>query len=112
MWPLMQWLDAGGNLSNMVFGFSVLEAEELYERAPMDSKPRKFLVDVMVLTRGELELSNEAPNLMLRDMVKKLKRKVRGREGDPLLDVRNYYTPEEELIPLIEEGSSRPNSKD
>lgn len=68
----------------------------------MDPKLRKFLVDVMVWTRGELELSNEAPNLMLRDMVKELKRKAEGRGGDPLLDVRYYYTPEEELMPFEE----------
>ena len=105
MWRLLQWLDTS---SDLLFGFSVLEAEELYERALMDSKLRKFLIDVMVWMRGELELSNEAPNLMLRDMMKELKREVEGRGGDPLLDVRNYYTPEEGLVPLKEKKVEAP----
>ena len=76
--------------------------EDVYDRAPADSKLRKFLVDLLVWNDEELSLSDDSPHQMLRDMVQELKRKGLGKVKNPLLDIANYYTKEDELVPLEE----------
>lgn len=45
-----------------------------------------------------LEISYDAPTEMMRDGMKEAMREADGKVKSPLLDVRNYYTKEEELV--------------
>lgn len=104
MWRLVSW--AGQDLNDASgMALNIREVEELYDRAPMESKLRKFLVDLLIWKEENkaLEMSDYAPHSMMRDGIREAKRKASGIVKSPLLNVKNYYTKDEELVQV--EGS-------
>ena len=102
MWRLVSWAGQDSFDLNDASGiaFRIREVEELYDRAPMESKLRKFLVDLLIWKEENkaLEMSDDAPHSMMRDGIREAKRKASGIVKSPLLNVQNYYTKDEELV--------------
>lgn len=73
--------------------------EIVYARAPPESKLRKLLLDMCVWEFEDFKQSIKAPSQMGWDLFEAMKQKQRV-ENSPLLDVRNYYTKEEEMMPV------------
>lgn len=106
MWRILLWMDEAHKAA---FASSTLtppsldieDIYDLYDKAPMDSKLRKFLVNLLVWSGWNLKLGDEAPHLMIREMVDELRRSWDvAKTKSPLLDVRNYYVKDEELVPV------------
>lgn len=107
MWRILLWMDEvpkAATTSSALTQPSSLDMEDiynLYDTAPMDSKLRKFLVNLLVWSGWNLKLGDEAPHLMIREMVDELRKRCDVvKTSSPLLDVRNYYVTEEELVPV------------
>lgn len=75
------------------------DLEEIYERAPLDSKLSKLLLDICVWGPQDFTPSANPPIEMGWDLFAAQKQKS-GATKSPLLDVRNYYTGEKELVPV------------
>lgn len=71
--------------------------EIIYEHTPAGSKLRKLLLDMCIWEFEHFAPSSRAPNRMRWDLFEALRQKQKA-EKSPLLDVRNYYTTEEEIV--------------
>lgn len=85
---LISMMDSGHQIS---FG----DMEDLYDKAPVESILRTFLVHLCVWGNSQggkekIRPTSETPHDMLRDFVLEYQRKGHGEES-PLGDVRNYY---------------------
>lgn len=106
MWRILLWMDeahkaAFASSTNTPPSLDIEDIYDLYDKAPIDSKLRKFLVNLLVWSGWDLKLGDEAPHLMIREMVDELRKRCGlVKIKSPLLDVRNYYVEEEELVPV------------
>ena len=110
MYQIFEWMDAVDKASAPSYP-DLEEIYDVYERAPVDSKLRKFLADLLVWSGWNLELTQAAPNQLLLDMVAELRRKCVSSVRSPLLDARIYYMKEEELVPVEEKIAEKDAAK-
>ena len=98
MGRLVSWTGEGSFALDDASGMAlrIRDVEELYKRAPMESKLRKFLVDLLIWKTAQ-EPSDDAPQDMLREGMREARR-MAEKVKSPLLDVRNYHTKDEELV--------------
>lgn len=101
MWQLVSWAGQDSFALDDASGTTIRirDIEEFYERAPMESKLRKFLIDLLIW-KTALDPSDDASKEMLRDGMKEARRQGSGNVKSPLLDVRNYYMKDKELVQL------------
>lgn len=107
MWHLMHMVDSRDYASYLM---SIEDVEDVYVQAPMDSMLRKLLVHLCVWgdKNEELELTENAPPDMMRELVRELKKSRKaGGEISPLNDVRNYYENDEEPAAVDEADEGR-----
>ncbi len=66
--------------------------EDLYDKAPMESLMRKYIVDLCIWSRQDhVDFTDDPPLQLMKSVVRELKKKSAKMMDSPLNDVNNYY---------------------